>query len=462
MPELGSILYLNNQTMHFIDTLQKSGTSLATTACLNILSHPAGAVHMKMAVVGSETETFGFTGGMDLVPDRHESWWHDVAAMVTGPAVQNFIEAFGKMWTEIKGRSPVSLSLPEIPRDAAHIAAPVTCASHTEAMPPFIPPTVINTSAHKCRVQSVRTLPQFHFASAPVLAWITGNTLPKNDPLTYAPDGLTEVKQVWQKAIGDAYLYIYIEDQGFTSTAVFDWINAALKANAALRVVLLVGKRDPNDAPNGLDEKIFNITANHLVRGLDAAQKARIGYFSHQEKFVHTKSTIIDDQWAIIGSANCFRRSLYSDFEHSVSFMDNDNLAVPAYRKDLWGRHVGAIEDIQAALDAWFALPYKSNAPDATIVRLPLPLPDATLSKSEQWIYDEVNDVDSRQPWGSGLYELGREKVPGWADALIVGICAVALGAVGAVVGALVGGPVGAIVGGAAGALIGAGLGSLL
>src|SRR5438552_3333279 len=54
---------------------------------------------------------------------------------------------------------------------------------------------------------------------------------------------------------------------------------------------------------------------------------------------VHAKTTLIDDKWAIIGSANCMRRSLYTDWEHSLAFIEGADNIVSGYRCKLWNEH---------------------------------------------------------------------------------------------------------------------------
>ena len=49
---------------------------------------------------------------------------------------------------------------------------------------------------------------------------------------------------------------------------------------------------------------------------------------------VHAKTTLIDDQCAIIGSANAMRRSLFTDIEHSVIYVDAQD-SVTNYRTEL-------------------------------------------------------------------------------------------------------------------------------
>jgi phosphatidylserine/phosphatidylglycerophosphate/cardiolipin synthase-like enzyme len=136
---------------------------------------------------------------------------------------------------------------------------------------------------------------------------------------------------------------------------------------------------------------------------------------------IHAKTTIIDDKWALIGSANCMRRSLYTDWEHSVAFIDETGTDVQKYRARLWAEHfnnpVGAdFTNIDHALGGWEPTwnsdppatsptkPTRNPALDAgppylQAVTLPFPLkPMSSGTRSER---DTYRDVDSRQPWSA-------------------------------------------------------------
>jgi phosphatidylserine/phosphatidylglycerophosphate/cardiolipin synthase-like enzyme len=398
-PQLRSMLRLNSLTMLFINRL-RAEPNLANRACVNILAHPAGAVHMKGAIIGSNSGATGYTGGLDLESFRWNPDWHDIQAEIGGPIVQSLFDAFRQMWNEVRGRPVARLTTP----------FGVTCDSHTSSMPDLPARTLAVSSAGTMRAQSVRTVPQMRFASAGSLASLGGVSIPTNRPLSFAPNGLFEIRKAWECGISGARQYIYIEDQGFSSREVFDWINAAVKANSGLRVVILGGQADPTDQTTSRPEKYFRIAVNqHLLAGLSGAQINQIGVFSHQRKVIHSKTTIVDDAWAILGSANSMRRSLYTDFEHSIAYMDGDSREIDGYRMDLWGVHLQqSIPDAADGLDAWFAIPFRgAGAPShLNIVRLRLPLPNATLTSEEQTIYEEVEDADSRQPCGDQLVYL--------------------------------------------------------
>ncbi len=398
----GSILNLNSETMRFINSLRADGT-LVNKSVLNILSHPAGAVHMKMAIVGTGTQTYGFTGGLDFESFRHNVLWHDVQAEVTGPVVQGLFDTFRLMWNEVRGRSAVSLQ-----------AGSVTSFSHSLAMPDLPARTVPSTATDRMHVQSVRTFPQYRTASTGFLGSVTGNSLPSNSPLSFAPNGSFEIKRAWQKAIEGARSLIYMEDQAATAWEIYDWLNAAIKANSDLKIAILAGGEDPT-APNPaeLSKALIMGVNNHLLAGLTSAQRDRIALFKHKNprKMIHTKSTLIDDQWAMIGSANFMRRSLYTDLEHSVCFMDENGVAVRNYRADLIGTHLQAtVPDLNACISRLFSIPLAGSTAATTsvetIVRLQLPLATQTLTADEQVMIDEVYDCDSRQEWGKKLIDL--------------------------------------------------------
>jgi phosphatidylserine/phosphatidylglycerophosphate/cardiolipin synthase-like enzyme len=124
---------------------------------------------------------------------------------------------------------------------------------------------------------------------------------------------------------------------------------------------------------------------------------------------IHTKSTLVDDEWTFIGSANIMRRSLYSDFEHCVAMLDPAGVLVRNYRTELWADHFRHLapsdfDDVEAALHAWEpAWGTAGAAPPrpALLVPIPLPMvPDPPLTDKQTTKYNEYEDVDSRQAWG--------------------------------------------------------------
>jgi phosphatidylserine/phosphatidylglycerophosphate/cardiolipin synthase-like enzyme len=391
VPALKALFDVNADTMTFVNVLRQEPT-LAEKVCLNVLSHPVGAVHLKLAITGCSDRAVGFTGGLDLVANRHLERWHDVQAQVRGPVVQQFYEAYRAMWNEIRGRRPVRLSI-----------AGVSAESHTQSMPHLPSRAIAGVTCGQQHVQSLCTLPRFHFT--PGMGTLG---LPTNASLQYAPAGAFEIRDAWKTAVGGAHAYVYIEDQVFLSSEVFDWVNAALRNRPGLRVILVTRSLDPGDRPGNVWAKALSIAVNeHLLRDLSPAEIDRIGVFERAMNMVHAKSVIVDDAWAMIGSANATRRSLYTDFEHAIAYMDEEAREVPAFRRDLWREHLGVdLAELSPALNAWFAVPFKEGGVGRTpgwIERLRLPVPAMTFTADEQVLYDEILDPDSSQAWGGRL-----------------------------------------------------------
>jgi phosphatidylserine/phosphatidylglycerophosphate/cardiolipin synthase-like enzyme len=101
--------------------------------------------------------------------------------------------------------------------------------------------------------------------------------------------------------------------------------------------VILVWGADPADPEN-----IFlQGSMAQLINGVPSPAE-RVVFCEYGGVTVHSKLFIIDDLWASIGTANCARRSLYTDGELSISVLDD---ASPSFaerlRHELWSEHCG-------------------------------------------------------------------------------------------------------------------------
>jgi phosphatidylserine/phosphatidylglycerophosphate/cardiolipin synthase-like enzyme len=152
-------------------------------------------------------------------------------------------------------------------------------------------------------------------------------------------------------------------------------------------------------------------TVKHPASGATPADGDTGNLVRYPAVTVHSKTTLVDDHWAIVGSANCMRRSLYTDWEHSVVFVDEDDEAVKEYRKDLWAFHFGendpdTFDDLDESLyrwdDAW-GVDGGHDARPVTIVPVTLPINGPAFDSAARRRYEMVLDVDSRQAWGGVL-----------------------------------------------------------
>ncbi|MFT4150798.1 MAG: phospholipase D-like domain-containing protein [Paracoccaceae bacterium] len=385
-------------TMRFIKEL-RSEPAIADKAVCNILSHPAGAVHLKMAIVGNADGMTVFTGGLDCVNDRHDPIWRDVQLKLDGPAAQPAFDFYREMWNEVQGRPVAPLSFSVTLGGKVHA---IRLDNRTTAMPALPTRTGIGRGAGgTVHAQSLRTVPQFNF---PELLGLS--PVPLNQKVGFAPDGAFDVDRGWRAAIGGAESYYYVEDQMLSSASLCDALNARLREDDDFRVVLVTGRFDPNDPPNDVGAWTRARALNfHLFRALDAGQKARVAVFNHAAKVVHCKIAIADDKWAFVGSPNFSTRSQFTDFEHGFAFMDESGAAVPAFRQQLWDSIFGAAEpDMAAALARWFAIPEGGTQGDLQRVRLPVAVPN--LTSLERLAADSLMEVDSRQMWGTDLFAM--------------------------------------------------------
>lgn len=358
--QASGILALNLHTLLSVNALRQI-PGMADKVMLNTLSHPFGGAHLKMFICGHSERMRAYTSGLDPAPGRlneppdlanpNRRGWHDIGVRVGGQAAQGIYNFYAQLWNEQQQRA-VDLFLidsKEIP-------------SRTSSTPKIEQRAVVSVQSNATQyVQVLRTTPQMNFSTtgpetlpgSSFLRWmLTTYSEFKRPPLSFAKDGLFEFKVALKKAISQAERYIFIADQGFYGMEIMDWINARIKQKPDLKVILLYGA-DPADPPSGFLHEAIN---NHLVGDLKPVFDdfdflvPNIGFFTWDQTVVHSKVTIIDDKWCAIGSANCMRRSLYTDMELSISILDPVAPSfVKKFRRDLWLRYCGILPRDKAA-----------------------------------------------------------------------------------------------------------------
>lgn len=362
--------YLVNATNLLSVDLLRDQPNMGKKVCLNLLGWPVGAMHMKMVVCGDSTGARGYVSGIDLASDKVDDQkhlkgehrgWHDIGAMLEGPAVSALYNYFKQLWDEQISHPIEKFRL-----------GGLMVASHMEETEPVPAASFPAASPGNMHVQVLRTAPQMHFAfgstsAIPVNCFTRLVVGFRRDPWKSAPDGIFEFSLALQKAIKHAEKYIYVEDEGFQGQLIMDWLRARLAEKPDLKLILL-HRADPADDPTLPPDHVANDTATAINKHLASAgvnMNNQVAYYERTDKVViHSKVWIIDDVFAIIGSANCSRRSLYSDGEVSVSVIDEDTTVAnfaQDLRKKLWGEHCGlytdvdrvVLNDIDQALKIW-------------------------------------------------------------------------------------------------------------
>lgn len=328
--------------------------------------------HEKFICVDGATAV---VGGIDFMPDRYQrpehAWksdftrfraqwtargmeaaagfqlfdnefmlWHDAAVLVEGPIVKNVEYDFARRWNQ---GTPAGNEI------AARAVAP-TRGNHS--------------------VQLVKT---DFFPGA-------------GDAGDYRATG---TEDAYRQAILEARHYVYIENQYFNYRPLGDMLVEALEGNPGLQLILVIPFNTEEAmalgatnfaktywyTPGAIEENEIRdrgylhglFLQAGIIRRLRAVPNAanRVGIFAlagcagsptAQMIYPHSKTIIIDDTWALIGSANTNGRGFYSDGEMNVVI--HKRSVVTSLRRALWREHLGLdldTRDIRDFFGTWQA-----------------------------------------------------------------------------------------------------------
>ncbi len=327
-----------------------------------------GSHHQKLFVVHRrDGADVAFVGGIDLCHSRRDDRfhrgdpqqqvmdprygprapWHDIQLEVHGPAVAQLELCFRERWedpTPLDDRLPWRWLIARATREPASPA-------------PFPGPIVVPRPEGNCAVQVLRTYPQ------------------RRRPYPFARRGERSIARALIKAVGQAQNYIYIEDQYLWSSDVAKVLADRLRKVPDLQVIAVVPRYpDADGRLTGPPNRIGQLDA---IAVLHQAGGGRVGIFDVESPqgwptYVHAKVCIIDDVWALVGSANFNLRSWTHDSELACAVIDSTpDDREPAtlgagsrarrfareLRLNLWSEHLGVdAKDAQLlnpALDVW-------------------------------------------------------------------------------------------------------------
>ena len=340
-------------------TVDAKGVSSLSAATLTI--RPASH-HQKTLVVDGQ---IGFCGGLDLADSRaqglaHDTGdppWHDIDCQVDGALAADLFQNFTTRWNH------------EVPIVNRFVTAATT------AQPSLKPPA--KTFA-PISVTTVTPAPSSGTSTGQLIRTLTSDTvLPQ-----WVWGNLTDVRDAYQAAIGQAQQYIYIENQYLRDHRLSDWIIARWGSVPTLQVIIVLPLA-PEELFSGTADPITNnglFLQHNVLQALDTAAKAGpfpLGLFSpvrrkpspfarktplpatigagSDQVYVHSKIMVIDDAFAIIGSANTNPRSFDVDTEACIGYYDP--AAVLSFRQDLWNHMLGN----PTGLAAWPVSSYVTN-----------------------------------------------------------------------------------------------------
>ncbi len=277
-----------------------------------------GAHHQKVALIDGQ---LAFTGGMDIADCRWDDRehlprsplrcdmdrephgpYHDVQSVLTGPVVRRLVELFEARWFRSGGGE---LRLPEPPaRDDVEVES-------TVAMP-----------------------------SGPVaLSRTFGKTLvPLQEPVQ-------EIRALYLDVIDAAERFLYLENQYFSSRAIFDALVRRMRApgRSKLDIAFVLPQQ-----PEALREQLaMGVAQVRLLRALrDVADETghRLGVYTSAVcaedgadvcTYIHSKVLVADDRFLTLGSANTTNRSLGLDSELNLSWECEGNPDATALERSI-------------------------------------------------------------------------------------------------------------------------------
>jgi phosphatidylserine/phosphatidylglycerophosphate/cardiolipin synthase-like enzyme len=334
------------------------GICLLDTSSEGIIHHPAESLHQKVSIVDG---IYAFVGGIDPLIEKqgdYDRWdtpahsfasplrktpqgtsphpWHDVHSLIEGPAAADVELNFRQRWNDVISHK--------------HLDENLLVPQHEYPQP--LPPEETTGL-----VQIARTIPEhtYHFG-------------PKK--------GIQGIAQLYEKALGNAERFIYLENQYFwlrsytgldISLLGFDnpemernirRIGEALRRGAIVSIVLPdhpnVGRAFTDAGLSRLQQEAPEAVANGQLHAFTLGTATNSDNDLHYRPvYVHAKVAIVDDLWTTVGSGNLNNRGMRDDTEMNVATLDP--ALARGLRLMLWAEHLGLLND-QELLDLAYYL----------------------------------------------------------------------------------------------------------
>lgn len=317
--------------------------------------------HQKFIVVDRRRTIIG---GLDLDERRWDDrrhrqranqTWHDISALIDGPAAGDAARHFALLWNR------------ELPRYRTTVDEWIDGCGQELMLDP------LNEIA-----EAAEPLPATGQATVQL-----ARTLSRLDGSAFAigPKAcIRELKAAHRNVISSARRLLYIEAQFFRSKAAADWVEAALRRNPELEVIILVANAPEEIAFEGQTDNLAHRHGEHLQaralgRLLRKAGPSRVGLFTlakhepvkpSEEKFeetrgtaygsglihIHSKLLIADDDACLLSSANINGRSFEWDTELGFIWSEKGE-AIAEFRRKLWWQLFGGGLPESLDLEGW-------------------------------------------------------------------------------------------------------------
>jgi len=310
-----------------------NGAAILDSRHLNLGSH-----HQKVLIVNGSDGLIAFCGGIDINSDRlyqkgvgsnrngdtEGAPFHDVHCRIKGPAAWDLLQIFVERWQDHPNHAALDTQKGQL--RGTSMGIPQSIAGQTNWV------QIGRTYGNGTRHGGIG-----------------------RGGYQFAPNGEQTARQMFLHAIAQARKFIYIEDQYLVNYEAMEELIAALPNIQHLTVLIPHGSITLMGSPDGRAVRNqVNFRRREFIARLRrmGGEKVRVFYLVAQpmnqikglHTYVHSKTWIFDDQFAIIGSANCNRRSWTHDSEVVAGIYDQGDgtkLRFPHWlRMRLWAEHL--------------------------------------------------------------------------------------------------------------------------
>lgn len=295
------------------------------------LARLGGSHHQKVLIVKRGETLVAYCGGIDMNPNRVRveqpntgQPHHDTHCRILGPSAHDLLDTFLSRWAH----HPQSSRFAPLRGAGLAVPAAISSPSHNDA--PFGGPV---------SVMIARTF---------------------NPTRRIPPSVVAErsIKPILLDAIAQSRQFIYCEDQYLIDLDTADALAAAIPRLA--HVTIVIPGNAITDIPFGKEYR--RDFCQRVLSRISSTDRAKFRVFQRttsqaspvfgDHTYVHSKSWVFDDELAVIGTANCNRRSYTFDSEVGAFIFEGqtsgDRMAglrptfAQRYRMALWQHHLSA------------------------------------------------------------------------------------------------------------------------
>jgi phosphatidylserine/phosphatidylglycerophosphate/cardiolipin synthase-like enzyme len=388
--------------------------------------------HQKLAIMkGKEKErTIAFCGGMDIWPDRldtseHNGFakhpYHDVHAMIEGPAVVDLNRTFVQRWNHhpecINGSRPsLPNTAPPVDSDPGthYVQVTRTFPKKGEKFP-FAPAG--DFGSFRAVLRAIQRAEKYIYLEDQ-FAWPYDGPFPF-DPAQDTPSqgGLGLLTELLDALKRIEYLVIVVPNHVPVPLATaaryrfFNTLHSAARDKVFIFYLEQTDDLGSDTEPDNDDTEVpieipIPSEAESLFSeedGFEAESLVVSGWPPYSsEIMIHSKIWIIDDIYVRIGSSNCTRRSFTYDTQADISVVDgavSDGVRTfaRAFRERLWGEHLGLLGKGKSKVlyDPSYALRYWKTPPSSAHIR-PYDVTRGKRRLFNQFIWRKFFDPDGR------------------------------------------------------------------